>query len=640
MNKYAAKFCLSGKEAGLFENHFQQFIDTPMVRVVDGENGRRLVVYADFSIKHPMCIAGFFIIQRDLDGAISCHFHGLKKAHDSPFPFSVMRDNPDVWFLSLDIPIRNLQYRKDEFVDRLVKHRNKQLQLILQECTGLKKRILADSSGYHDPYRYVIEHEELWSLAERIVSPGYHAVRDHFNIYNNLCTRDPDLLKKRIQALRAATFFWGRIANSAPVLEAIDIAKPLIPALCSEFDVRPCTIRHAAKFFPINENSGESALVRCLDAVAPEKRPKHIEDIQAFTSIVKSWYGGTLSPYKRQTSIPGRMLNLVGKNGFRMGLDNIQRHLRYSQAEDLSDTMEAMNNHCKYSDSRLIAHVDKRLSELSPHHLWRISDNYHRFLVEELGKEGDDDDSKDISWPKLLADPLEMGAYKVIELNTPSALRAEGLLMSHCVGTYPYTCIQSDVHILSIRSPETARPLATFEVRINRDSMDLTLVQSRGARNCKLSDDVMSLVQQTMLFLQCIPKAERQQIIDERKALASSLGVSGYNLSSGTERAMTRAIKRALPSEIRQVLVKSIFAIDQEKRSESNPYRYIHWLESSGDHMPSRDVKNAHIELRMWLNRLGELIDAMNDRLEFSLYPGITGHLAMCMEERIDIDCL
>jgi len=91
-------------------------------------------------------------------------------------------------------------------------------------------------------------------------------------------------------------------------------------------------------------------------------------------------------------------------------------------------------------------------------------------------------------FPSSGLEPLQVGSWQIVELDTPRALRDEGQAMAHCVGTYVGLARKRRVSLWSIRRGAERR--ATVEVALPA----ATVVQAKGRANRAIGVEESSLL--------------------------------------------------------------------------------------------------------------------------------------------------
>lgn len=79
---------------------------------------------------------------------------------------------------------------------------------------------------------------------------------------------------------------------------------------------------------------------------------------------------------------------------------------------------------------------------------------------------------------------------RMVALRTGPQLREEGRVMDHCVGTYAHLVATGECQIFSVRQGE--KRLATLEVRRNRQSAKVQIIQLQGPSNSRVPEPAAS----------------------------------------------------------------------------------------------------------------------------------------------------
>ena len=84
-------------------------------------------------------------------------------------------------------------------------------------------------------------------------------------------------------------------------------------------------------------------------------------------------------------------------------------------------------------------------------------------------------------YDRIEGEPPNQRRFVIVELLTSAELRAEGLAMRHCVGTYAWSCQSGRTAIYSLRADEGAGPCRRLTVEVDVRRREMT--QARGKYN-------------------------------------------------------------------------------------------------------------------------------------------------------------
>lgn len=564
MDSFIERLQLSPAQARHFSDLHAQFLGTTLVRIIDEGAGKQRAVLADFSVDTPLMLAGFMFILRDAQGRLTPQYYGNRKRDGGPFPLSWMDEASDQWFLERKPSDRRMALEGEAFIRTLSARRRSQLQLLCEMASGKRPRLVRDDAAYQGAFERLGVSRLAWQLAEELEPPEWGWKANPVGIYNGLIHPDPAILARRLQAARIAPYFARFMTKTPSVLEAVDRAKPLAAALAEALHLRVAVVRHAMRYFAPRNETNVTLELTCLNEIPPERWPSSAADIQAYLEIVEAWAGsdyGYAVCTPQEVGVPARALAWIGERGFGKGHAALQKRLRYSQVDDLCELHKAATLHGRYTDTRRFMHLRLRLAQLSAPQLWQISDTYHQLLQAEFNAELEraaKNAGEEVHWPRLLDKPLWAGRLQVVELSSSSQLYLEGSLMSHCVGTYPYRCLHEDRHILSVRDANQPRPLATLEVIVHPRDYTVQLGQFRGYRNAEPPPAALQAAGAAMFALRKRSVQQNAALVEQRKALVQAIKTRGIRLDDFASGAMQRAILRALPAQLAQLLRKSI----------------------------------------------------------------------------------
>lgn len=108
-----------------------------------------------------------------------------------------------------------------------------------------------------------------------------------------------------------------------------------------------------------------------------------------------------------------------------------------------------------------------------------------------------DENSASPYWPALLAGPTTVNDFQFECLNNPTALRLEGLAMSHCVSSFVPHCLMGS-HILSVKHQGERAATITVESK-NNNHTEWELTECSGPRNCEPEPEALQASRELVL---------------------------------------------------------------------------------------------------------------------------------------------
>ena len=125
-----------------------------------------------------------------------------------------------------------------------------------------------------------------------------------------------------------------------------------------------------------------------------------------------------------------------------------------------------------------------RLCSVSVRRLLAQSQAWHDEVerLQRLERGGEVRGASSMGWALVLPEPWQHQDVVISELPDADALKAEGRLMRHCVGSYADECAEGNSLVFSLRNP-TGMRLSTAQLCLVDGGERLVLVQHRGVRN-------------------------------------------------------------------------------------------------------------------------------------------------------------
>lgn len=295
---------------------------------------------------------------------------------------------------------------------------------------------------------------------------------------------------RRAEALRAFPALMSFLCEADGIGPVVDDGAPLLPALARRLDVPKWVVRALARS-PAQSfgRLGEQSLVfaaRCLALIAPEQSPKDhaqwrallrlTEDLIALAGHGVAVHAGI----EAVMAACGAFLRKAARRGWGPTVARWRRGYQYTQSlRDLHELTEAAERAIEDEEARRAFYG--ALIGLGVEGIRALGEDFHRVLQRRMLEATPDTEA--FFWPALCRD-REIDGLRVTALTTPHALRAEGIALEHCVGTYALRCLLDPVHIVSLRDAKD-RPLSSAELIIEQGGGGpfVRIVQHRARRN-------------------------------------------------------------------------------------------------------------------------------------------------------------
>lgn len=322
--------------------------------------------------------------------------------------------------------------------------------------------------------------------AERLaVCPAERPLRHA--AYDWLGLLAPVARRRMIDAVRVYPFLWtvfftraepSTSAAAMALRECIANAEPLAPALAQALAAAPWQVRALQRAFAGGllttgdvGSAGElMTLVRALDRLPPEHvpatRPGWLYLARAAESTQhKGWLrclaGVGLDRLASGREIPRAWRRFARMAGLRRALSDL-RDL-YAYAADYGEPVWLPPEHA--TDLRAVVEAHDR---------WKA-------VIDPLGASGAPAPAHlSGRWSPLLDAPVEVDGLVFHDLATVDALREDGFLMKHCIGSYAQLCEEKGSRIFSVRDAE-GRRISTVQVHFLKGAWHV--LQQRGKAN-------------------------------------------------------------------------------------------------------------------------------------------------------------
>ncbi|WP_137174111.1 PcfJ domain-containing protein [Massilia sp. HP4] len=319
----------------------------------------------------------------------------------------------------------------------------------------------------------------------------------------------------RVQALRLLPWLLpllaapdrGRLRRDiAAVARAIDGAEPLHDAVARAFDVPREVVRWlGTRALPAHWQLDDVRLPKLLAALswlAPERRPRspaQFDDLMQLCGVLaavfrfrdsfgdlrmRAWselHGPCMRRWLAECRQPGWAQDAMRRDGRGFA----------AECADASDFLRALVDAVEYrqdaGDRAALAVVARWAAGIGLRRMLALSRRWH---AEAFGAGGALADEPGVveqlevaDWPAILPEPMHFGGIVVVELASATQLRAEGMLMQHCVASYAGACHSGQSAIVSLRAASGV-VLSTAELRlVDGDCPRVAVEQHRSTRN-------------------------------------------------------------------------------------------------------------------------------------------------------------
>lgn len=331
-----------------------------------------------------------------------------------------------------------------------------------------------------------------------------HGVRlNCLAVYNFLAVPSA-YCRNRVQAVQVSPWLLPMLiatGNGRILLEvvtvrgAIDAGTPLFDAIAQTFGVAREVVRWLGRrSLPrgwILDVARLRHLLQLLSYLPAERRPQTIAEFEALVVLGNAAIA-PLGFHGDEQSVPlpqytpcmrAWLLDIM-----RPGLVSATASPRFTQlASDLSDGrdfLRALFEQVQATD-RLEHHagvvcVLRWCASISVRRFLSLSRQWHAEVMADIS--GSIACKNGGQWPAVLSSPWQHEQLTVVELTSSAQLRAEGMAMRHCVGTYDSSCMSGSSIIVSMRSASGVS-VSTAELCFRAGEAGVVLAQHRGAGN-------------------------------------------------------------------------------------------------------------------------------------------------------------
>jgi hypothetical protein len=322
--------------------------------------------------------------------------------------------------------------------------------------------------------------------AERLaVCPAERPLRQA--AYDWLGLLAPVARRRMIDAVRVYPFLWtvfftravpSTSAAAMALRACVADAEPLAPALAQALAAAPWQVRALQRAFAGGllstgdvGSAGElMTLVRALDRLPPEQvpatRPGWLYLARAAESTQHKGWLRCLAGVGLDRLASGREIPRAWRRFARMaGLRRAFSDLRdlYAYAADYGEPVWLPPAHA--TDLRAVVEAHDR---------WKA-------VIDPLGGSAAPAPAHlSGRWSPLLDAPVEVDGHVFHDLATVDALREDGFLMKHCIGSYAQLCEEKGSRIFSVRDAE-GRRISTLQVHFLKGAWHV--LQQRGKAN-------------------------------------------------------------------------------------------------------------------------------------------------------------
>lgn len=292
--------------------------------------------------------------------------------------------------------------------------------------------------------------------------------------------------------------------STTSIIQAIDEGVPLVEYMAKLFNCPKKCVRHLVGFrfedIGIQWIGRLKELLMILGSLDVNRLPKSEHEWNVFGETVDLLSAMTRIP---TTSLSSRLLlGELSKLNWRRKIDsNVGFRERALAIERFAEnfrqaivtTAWVNGNNCG-SVQRLVIEAVCSLG------LSRLERLARKWRAEEMRLDSESIIQQTNGFPMILANPLEVGDMKVIQLTKHTDLTSEGARMGNCVGNYAGSCASGSAYIFSVRDSDGAS-CVTVEFRLEQSPVglpELNFIQQEGYKNSTPDsryDEALSVLQ-------------------------------------------------------------------------------------------------------------------------------------------------
>lgn len=400
----------------------------------------------------------------------------------------------------------------------------------------------------------------------------YHNRFDDLRAYNFLVEQNSMHCFNRVQAMRELPWLLRPLANmdamystqveepamppmisppaAAIILDAIDGGKPLFNAVSLAFDVPRETVRWTHYRMLPNVAQFDvrriHLLLLMLSWLPREKRPETDAEWKTMKKVVCAlfvmfsacWdadqFPDLLLQDSRYTPVFRRWLRELTRPNLAAAKRRIENLRENGNDEsDMRDFLGALCHGIRSFGTPLFPNIDGAtnsqvdqflgwLGSQSLRQIAELSRRWHVALREQTRPVEPvcvSNSQPNEVWPAVLATPIYIGAYKIVELTSEKALTDEGWFMENCLASYVSRCVFSNRLIFSIRDTCDLR-LSTVELALDEHLLSVSMQQHKGRKNAPAPEQCTGVVNH---LLKTLNAAACRRALQARRDYQSSM---------------------------------------------------------------------------------------------------------------------